>query len=260
MSNFKPIETQYKGYRFRSRLEARWAVFLDAVGLDFEYEKEGFDLGAVGYYLPDFYLPSLDTWVEIKPSGGEKDSDAIAKCHSLALGEKKPVLLIAGNPGPDSYEHHLDYGMELFGGMPWDMYEFQFPGRGDDPFEHAWMHGASLFESLREFLIEKIEQGEYLTQEDAAEYIVFALDEKERRKAIVEMDKLCYRRKYGKEHPHRQMRTGPAKWRFTHDKCWIEVSVDAGYYSDFEPEIKRGLELARSARFEHGESPLVRSR
>jgi hypothetical protein len=25
----KAIETHYKGYRFRSRLEARWAVFFD---------------------------------------------------------------------------------------------------------------------------------------------------------------------------------------------------------------------------------------
>lgn len=29
----KAIETRYKGYRFRSRLEARWAVFFDALGL-----------------------------------------------------------------------------------------------------------------------------------------------------------------------------------------------------------------------------------
>lgn len=29
----KPIKTQYKGYRFRSRLEARWAVFFDACGV-----------------------------------------------------------------------------------------------------------------------------------------------------------------------------------------------------------------------------------
>lgn len=257
--NIKAIETQYKGYRFRSRIEARWAVFFDAMGLDFEYEKEGFDLGGVGYYLPDFYLSSLDTWVEIKPRDGDKDDVVIAKCHALALGERKPVLLIAGNPGPDEYNYACEYGMRLFGGLPWDMYEFQHPGRGGDPFEYAWMHGASLFESLREFLISKIDESEYLTQEDAAEYIVFALDEKERRRAIVEMDKLYYRRKYGKEHPHRQMRIGPAKWRFAQNQCRIEVSVDAHYFYDFEPEIKRGLELARSARFEHGETPRVRS-
>lgn len=29
MSPLKPIDTHYKGCRFRSRLEARWAVFFD---------------------------------------------------------------------------------------------------------------------------------------------------------------------------------------------------------------------------------------
>lgn len=44
MNNIKAIETLYNGYKFRSRLEARWAVFFDAVGSKWEYEKEGFDL------------------------------------------------------------------------------------------------------------------------------------------------------------------------------------------------------------------------
>ena len=63
----KAIETQYKGYRFRSRLEARWAVFFDALCLRWEYEPEGFDLGEFGWYLPDFYLPDWDVWIEVKP-------------------------------------------------------------------------------------------------------------------------------------------------------------------------------------------------
>jgi hypothetical protein len=29
----RAIETKYKGYRFRSRLEAKWAVYYDAIGL-----------------------------------------------------------------------------------------------------------------------------------------------------------------------------------------------------------------------------------
>lgn len=63
----KAIETVYGGYRFRSRLEARWAVFFDAVGLPYDYEKEGFVLDDCTKYLPDFWLPSLNLWVEIKP-------------------------------------------------------------------------------------------------------------------------------------------------------------------------------------------------
>ena len=52
----KAIETIYNGYKFRSRLEARWAVFFDNAVIEYEYEPEGFDLGGV-WYLPDFYLP-----------------------------------------------------------------------------------------------------------------------------------------------------------------------------------------------------------
>jgi len=42
MAEIKAIETVYNGYKFRSRLEARWAVFFDALGIEYEYEKEGF--------------------------------------------------------------------------------------------------------------------------------------------------------------------------------------------------------------------------
>ena len=39
MSEIKAIETYYKGYRFRSRLEARWAVFFDAAGINLNTEN-----------------------------------------------------------------------------------------------------------------------------------------------------------------------------------------------------------------------------
>lgn len=59
------IETTYRGYRFRSRLEARWAVFFDALGVQWQYEPQGFLVGGTPY-LPDFYLPEHGTWVEVK--------------------------------------------------------------------------------------------------------------------------------------------------------------------------------------------------
>lgn len=88
--DLKPIETEYNGYRFRSRLEARWAVFFDAVGIEYEYEKEGYDLGKVGYYLPDFWLPQVEMWAEVKPVNftmeeTEKLKNLSAKTYSLAL-------------------------------------------------------------------------------------------------------------------------------------------------------------------------------
>jgi hypothetical protein len=81
--DIKPIETRYNGYRFRSRLEARWAVFFDEVGIEYEYEKEGYDLGTVGYYLPDFYLHVLRRHIEIKPRSPLK-KDEYAKLKKFS--------------------------------------------------------------------------------------------------------------------------------------------------------------------------------
>lgn len=63
----RAIETEYRGYRFRSRTEARWAVCLDAAGIAWQYEAEGFVLNGVRY-PPDFFLPELKTYVEVKPT------------------------------------------------------------------------------------------------------------------------------------------------------------------------------------------------
>lgn len=62
----KAIETHFMGYRFRSRLEARWAVFFTEMGWEWQYEKEGFVLPS-GYYLPDFWIATINMWAEIKP-------------------------------------------------------------------------------------------------------------------------------------------------------------------------------------------------
>ncbi len=73
----KPIETIYNGYRFRSRLEARWAVFFDELGVQYEYEPEGFVLSDGTKYLPDFWLTDLHYWVEVKGNMTEEDKHKI---------------------------------------------------------------------------------------------------------------------------------------------------------------------------------------
>ena len=67
-NKIKAIKTEYNGYMFRSRLEARWAVFFDAARIEYEYEPEGYTLSDGTNYLPDFWLPQFEIFVEIKPS------------------------------------------------------------------------------------------------------------------------------------------------------------------------------------------------
>ena len=83
MAEIKAIETVYNGYKFRSRLEARWAVFFDDAGIKYEYEPEGFKLSNGLYYLPDFFLPevggrtSKGIYVEVKAIMTDDDSKKI---------------------------------------------------------------------------------------------------------------------------------------------------------------------------------------
>lgn len=65
-SLIKSIPTWYNGIKYRSKLEAKWAVFFTSLKLPFEYEKQGFIIGGE-CYLPDFYFPTLKKWLEIKP-------------------------------------------------------------------------------------------------------------------------------------------------------------------------------------------------
>ena len=98
MAEIKAIPTKYKGINFRSRLEARWAVFFDSMGdsdsmgIRWEYEKEGYQLRS-GWYLPDFWLPEMQLWIEVKPEGGVCE-------HAESLRDQIgfPVLVTSGLP------------------------------------------------------------------------------------------------------------------------------------------------------------------
>lgn len=98
----RPIQTLYRGYLFRSRLEARWAVFFDSLKIKWVYEPEGFHLSNGEMYLPDFFLPgfcnSKGIYAEVKP---ERIVDA--KARQLAIDSGRGVLMICGVPGPSSY-------------------------------------------------------------------------------------------------------------------------------------------------------------
>lgn len=92
------IETAYAGYRFRSRLEARWAIFFDALEIPWLYEEQGYSLnhGRV-WYLPDFRLPDYNVFVEIKPDVSViTERDKAAYC-ALSVESGMEVLVFVGS-------------------------------------------------------------------------------------------------------------------------------------------------------------------
>lgn len=129
----KAIETRYKGYRFRSRLEARWAVFFDALGIKWEYEPEGFVSDDGGMYLPDFYLPDVylrsykGVYIEIKPRDTRETMDAVFDklyTTSCDLRYYMNLVLITGTPPGESdlgLETYYEMCNEKFGGMDFPM-------------------------------------------------------------------------------------------------------------------------------------------
>lgn len=119
----KAIETVYQGYRFRSRLEARWAVFFDALGLRWEYEPEGFDLGEAGWYLPDFWLPDHEYWIEIKAETPTRDEHG--KMGELVAVTRYPGCIFFGPiPLPNYWDESSDSGVKF--------------GPGDDTIDGRW--------------------------------------------------------------------------------------------------------------------------
>jgi len=89
----KAIDTKFDGHYFRSRLEARWAVFFNELGYAYQYEKEGFKLSNGVWYLPDFYIPSLHLWIEV--SSPENIYDKIGKLQLLSYGFKNDFVMLA---------------------------------------------------------------------------------------------------------------------------------------------------------------------
>ncbi len=95
INKIQPIETKYKGYNFRSRLEARWAVYFDTIKLKWEYEKEGYQLSNGIRYLPDFYIDNFG-FIEIK--GTEPNDEELEKVRLLSEDLKTKCAIFVGIP------------------------------------------------------------------------------------------------------------------------------------------------------------------
>lgn len=118
------LETIYGGVRFRSRLEARWAVYFDLIGLPWIYEPDGYSLKS-GNYCPDFVTNfNFDSnyFLEVKPN-----EDAFVpisnKLQEFSDAVDKPIFCLAGYPTidpqlailPKSERDKINSGLSVYG-------------------------------------------------------------------------------------------------------------------------------------------------
>lgn len=74
--------TLYMGINFRSELAARWAVFFDSAGIDYNYTPDYY-INLRDMYVPDFYLPGLDTFCKVVT--GEEDNYKVVNRAAEAM-------------------------------------------------------------------------------------------------------------------------------------------------------------------------------
>ena len=154
----KPIETIYKGYRFRSRLEARWAVFFDSLGVKYEYDPEGFKLPDGSVYLPDFRVmchadrghdcEPFPLYIEVK---GNMDEVSAAKIKAFSYYNEyenpydvfqdqpkpgvQPLLIVGDLPNIQHAEDICDSRIiGSYDGLGFDLYPFNYETVDGDHF------------------------------------------------------------------------------------------------------------------------------
>ena len=123
VSQIRAIETEWRGCLFRSRLEARWAVYFEALCIDWEYEPEGFVLDDGRQYLPDFLLHGIegrggpDLYVEVKGHMSEHDMEKVR-----GFAEHRPIYIVGSIP----YDGQHD-GKHWFALMEEACYKWPYP-------------------------------------------------------------------------------------------------------------------------------------
>ena len=215
----KAIQTQYRGYKFRSRLEARWAVFFDALGVRWDYETEGYMLPS-GPYLPDFYLPEIagGVWIEVKSDAPlAKNSKEQKMLEELVIETQKDGMIVRGVP---------------LEGMSNDDPHYYDPLGAEDGSAY-WMH----------IYHEPIDG--YRDSECGADgpYLFCVCPQ-------------CF--KVGIEFDGRGARVCRSNCSRKDSPVWdnaLSRKHPDKAYSWFHPKILNAAKKARSARFEHGETP-----
>lgn len=219
----RAIETEYNGYRFRSRLEARWAVFFDAAGIRYEYEPEGFDMDGERY-LPDFWLPDIDDgiYVEVKGPMGDADYEKIKRFWKMG---KSPLLVLGGLPTQSEIEKYDVYGYV-------NKYEHCFEMGGPDVGGNGYWDWPYLFCVCPAC-------GKIGVEFDGRGWRVCGCTHKNK-----SLDDMTYEDDSGNVH----------RFKYPENAGWR--TDDKGYSWD-NVKLAKAYDKARKARFEHGETPEV---
>lgn len=100
--DIKAIPTYYRGTHYRSRIEARWAVFFDVLGMRHEHEPEKFDLPN-RRYLPDFQVftgacGTLESNIFLEVKGPPPTEDEFLKLSDFSriVGYGRALLVHGG--------------------------------------------------------------------------------------------------------------------------------------------------------------------
>lgn len=104
--------TKYKGRLYRSRLEARWAAYLDILGLEYEYEP--CDLGE---WSPDFRITDLKRiwFAEVKPVHLSSEEKIAVHQKMFRAANHSANLLYLSEP----YVDYEEFGLAPLTGNSW---------------------------------------------------------------------------------------------------------------------------------------------
>ncbi len=91
------MEVRYSGRTYKSRLEARWGVFLEKLGVEHASSTETTNLPSGSKYRPSFWLPGLGLVVDVKPVL-PFDYNALRRLWEFAVDLGHDTLLIVGPP------------------------------------------------------------------------------------------------------------------------------------------------------------------
>lgn len=113
---------------FRSTLEADWAATLTHYGIAWQYEPRIIRLPSGATYIPDFWLPRIGTWIEVKGPGIPREEKAEELAETLACTCPPPpdpctceweggAIVLIGRPPIHPAGTHLRFGAAYWSGV-----------------------------------------------------------------------------------------------------------------------------------------------